>query len=48
MSKFHLKKDNVAPTPQTIILFEIDYNIKFPLLRLLQFISDFKSTIFIQ
>ena len=28
-----------------IILFELDFNVKFPLLRLLQFLSDLKSTI---
>jgi hypothetical protein len=27
------------------ILFELDFNVKFPLLRLLQFLSDLKSTI---
>ena len=26
-------------------LFELDFNVKFPLLRLLQFLSDLKSTI---
>ena len=40
------KQDNVAP-PHKIILFELDFNIKFPLLRLLQFVSDLKSTIFL-
>ena len=27
------------------MLFELDFNVKFPLLRLLQFRSDLKSTI---
>ena len=31
--------------PHNIILFELDFDVKFPLLRLLQFLSDFKSTI---
>ena len=30
----------------TFFLFELDFNVKFPLLRLLQYLSDFKSTIF--
>ena len=32
--------------PQNIILFKLDFNVKFPLLRLKQFLSDLKSTIF--
>ena len=43
--KSYLKQDHVAP-PHKIILFQLDFNVKFPLLRLLQFLSDFKSTIF--
>ena len=35
----------LPPTPHNIILFELDFNIKFLLLRLLQFLSDLKSTI---
>ena len=31
--------------PHNIILFELDFSVKFPLLRLLQFLSDLKSTI---
>ena len=34
----------LPPTPLNIILFEIDFNVKFPLLILLQFLSDLKST----
>ena len=33
-------------SPPIIILFELDYNIKFPLLSLLQFLSDLKRTNF--
>ena len=33
------------PPPHNIILFELDFIVKFPLLRLLQFLSDLKSTI---
>ena len=32
-------------TPHNIILFELDFNVKFPVLRLLQFLSDSKSII---
>ena len=32
----------LPPNPHNIILFEVDFNIKFPLLRLLQFLSDLK------
>ena len=35
----------LPPTPHNIILFKLDLNVKFPLLRLLQFLSDLKSTI---
>ena len=44
MLKSYLKQDNVAPNPN-FILFELDFDVKFPLLRLLLFLSDFKSTI---
>ena len=40
-----LKRSNLTPPPHNIILFELDFSIKFPLLRLLQFLSDLKSTI---
>ena len=47
MLKSYLNKIMLPPTaPQhNIILFRLDFNIKFPLLRLLQFLSDLKSTI---
>ena len=46
MLKSCLKQDNVAPTPkQFIIIFLLDFNVKFHLVRLLQFLSDLKSTI---
>ena len=46
MLKSYLKQDNVCPPPtHNIILFKLDFNVKFPLLRLLQFLSDLKSTI---
>ena len=35
----------LPPPPHNIILFELDFNVKFPVLRLLQFLSDLKSTI---
>jgi hypothetical protein len=35
----------MLPPPRHIILFELDSNVKFPLLRLLQFLGDLKSTI---
>ena len=38
----YFKHDNVAPPPHNIILFELDFNVKFPLLRLLQFLRDLK------
>ena len=31
--------------PPNFILFELDFDVKFPLLRLLLFLIDFKSTI---
>ena len=38
-----------GPPPQhKFILFELDFNVKFPLLRLLQYLSDLKSTILCQ
>ena len=33
------------PPPHNFILFELDFDVKFPLLRLLLFLSDLKSTI---
>jgi hypothetical protein len=36
----YLKQDNVAPHPHTIFLFELDFDLKFPLLSLLLFLSD--------
>ena len=33
------------PTPHNIILFELEFDVKFPLLRFLLFLSDLKSTI---
>ena len=35
----------LPPPPHNIILFKLDFDVKFPLLRLLQFLSDLKSTI---
>ena len=35
----------LPPTAHNIILNELDFDIKFTLLRLLQFLSDLKSTI---
>ena len=35
----------LPPTTHNFILFELDFVIKFHLLRLLQFLSDLKSTI---
>ena len=46
MLKSYSKQDNVAPRPQNIILFKVDFNVKFPLLHFLLFLSDSKSTIF--
>ena len=47
MLKYYSKQDNVAShvPPHNFILFELDFDIKFPLLRLLLFLSDLKSTI---
>ena len=44
MLKSYLKQDNVAPY-RYIILFELDLDVKYSLLRILQFLSDLKSTI---
>ena len=35
----------LPPTLHNITLFKLDFNVKFPLLRLLRFLSDLKSTI---
>ena len=35
----------LPPTPHNFILFELDFDVKFPLLRPLLFLSDLKSTI---
>ena len=43
MLKSYLKQEN-CPHPHTI-LFELDLDVKLPLLRLLLFLSDLKSTI---
>ena len=41
-----IQNNNVAsPPPHNIILFEIDLNVKFPLLRLLQFLSNWNLLI---
>ena len=41
--KTYPEQGNVAPPPKhKIILFELDFNVKFPLLALLQFLSDLK------
>ena len=47
MLKAFLKQDKVATNPQTIlfILFELVSNVNFPLLGLLQILSDLKSAI---
>ena len=46
MLKSYLKQDDIAsqPGPHNIILFELNFNTKFPLLCPLKFLSDFKST----
>ena len=45
MLKSYLEQGIVAPYPHTsLFFFELDYNIKYPLLHLLQFLSDLKST----
>ena len=36
------------PPPHNIILFELDFEIKFPLLYPLKFLSDLKGTIFLK
>ena len=36
----------LPPPPHILIMFELDFDVKFPLLHLLLFISDLKSTIF--
>ena len=41
--KSYLKQDNVAP--HNFTLFELDFDVKFPLLRLLLFLNDLKNTI---
>ena len=48
LKSYLLKQDNVAPhpPPYNFILFELDFDVKFPLLRLLLFLSDLKSAIF--
>ena len=43
--KSYLKQDNVAP--HSFILLELDFDEKFPLLGLLLFLNDLKSTIFL-
>ena len=45
--KSYLIQDNVASIPHNIILFELDFDLKFPLLHLLQFLSDLKSTVLV-
>ena len=37
---------NLPPSSTLIILFELDFDVTFPLLRRLQFLSDLKSYIF--
>ena len=36
----------LPPPPHNFILFQLDFDVKFPLLRLLLFVSDLKSTIY--
>ena len=44
--KSYIKQAKVCPPPpQTIFLFELNFSVKFPLLRILLFLSDLKSTI---
>ena len=38
----------LLPPPHNFILFELDFDVKFPLLRLLLFLSALKSTIVLQ
>ena len=45
MLKYYMIQDNVTPPPHNIILFEKDFNAKFPMLCLLQFLSGLKNTI---
>ena len=47
--KSYLKQDDVAPhvPPHNIILFELDFNVKFNLLRILQFLSDLSDFVII-
>ena len=35
----------LPPPPHKLILFKLDFDVKYPLLRLLLFLSDLKSTI---
>ena len=46
MLKLYSKQDYDAHhrPPHNIVLLQFDFNIKFPLLRLLQYLSDLKST----
>ena len=43
--KTYSKQDNVAPIPTQLYLCELDFDVKFPFLHLLLFLSDLKSTI---
>ena len=44
--KSYLKQDNgCPPPPHNFILFQLDFDVKFPLLRFLLFLTDLKSTI---
>ena len=44
--KSYLKRDNVAPLPPpNFILFQLDFDVKFLLLRPLLILNDLKSTI---
>ena len=43
--KYYYVEKCCPPTPHNFILFELDFNVNFPLLRLLHFLSDLKSTI---
>ena len=46
MLKSYLELFNITPpSPHYIILFELYLKVNFPLLRLLQFLSDLKSTL---
>ena len=51
--KSYLKQDNVAPhsqspPPPNSVLFQLDFDLKFPLLHLLLFLIDLKSTIILE